>query len=78
MKKKLKECQGTGRHTCDQCHGMRMLPQIMNGQIQQIPCGGCRGGGIVSCFRCSGDGGATCNVCNGVQWLKWYLQVNVN
>ncbi|WP_392426327.1 molecular chaperone DnaJ [Barrientosiimonas humi] len=54
---------GTGRRTCDVCHGAGQVQEIQNSFLGQVrttrPCGACRGFGEIitdPCFDCSGEG----------------------
>lgn len=54
---------GTGRHTCDICHGSGQVQQVQRSFLGQVmttrPCNACRGFGEIidsPCFDCSGEG----------------------
>ncbi|GAB3579487.1 molecular chaperone DnaJ [Calidifontibacter terrae] len=54
---------GTGRHTCDVCHGVGQVQQVQRTFLGQVmatrPCGACRGVGEIiesPCVDCSGEG----------------------
>ncbi|MBC9956898.1 molecular chaperone DnaJ [Yimella sp. cx-51] len=55
--------QGTGRRTCDVCHGSGHVQQVQRSFLGQVmttrPCGNCSGFGEVvesPCYDCSGEG----------------------